>query len=101
MTSVRFSLEARHELRSQVVYYETAKSGLGRRFLTEIRQGVKDIARYPSLGQPFKQQTRRVFAKTFPFSIVYIQKPSEVIIIAIAHVRRKPGYWLKRINDAS
>jgi len=33
----------------------------------------------------------------FPFSIVYLDDPEVLTIVAVAHAKRKPGYWRRRI----
>jgi len=39
---------------------------------------------------------RRVFIGRFPFSIIYIDRDGEIVIVAIAHQRKRPGYWRGR-----
>jgi hypothetical protein len=34
--------------------------------------------------------------RRFPYSIVYLLLPEEIRVLAIAHQRRKPGYWSGR-----
>ncbi len=48
------------------------------------------------LGSPWKLRTRRVFAKGFPFSVVYRIEPTELVVFAIANFRRRPSYWRRR-----
>jgi len=97
--NVRFHDEARLELVDQVSYYEEAQSGLGQRFAAEIESAVSLAASRPSVGLKHKLGTHRVFPRRFPFSIVYTIQGSEIVILAIAHFKRKPGYWRNRKND--
>jgi hypothetical protein len=41
---------------------------------------------------------RRFILPSFPYSIVFLELATEVRVIAVAHGRRKPGYWLDRIR---
>jgi hypothetical protein len=34
--------------------------------------------------------------RSFPFSVVYRLRPEEIVILAVAHQKRKPGYWRGR-----
>jgi len=49
--------------------------------------------RYPT----FLHGTRRVFLKKFPYFIVFFDGQDEVTIVAVAHAKRRPGYWAKRL----
>jgi mRNA-degrading endonuclease RelE of RelBE toxin-antitoxin system len=40
---------------------------------------------------------RRLSLKVFPYRIIYRIEGSEIVVYALAHVRRRPGYWRKRI----
>ena len=51
------------------------------------------------MGSPYLFKTRRVFPKRFPFSVVYVQRRNEIVVLAVAPFRRKPGYWRSRRNE--
>jgi plasmid stabilization system protein ParE len=96
MISVVFDPDARAEFLEAVQYYEDSQTGLGRRFRVAIETAVKSIAenpfRYRVLHPPF----RRYLLQNFPYAIIYSIEPENILIIAIAHTKRKPGYWIKR-----
>jgi toxin ParE1/3/4 len=50
----------------------------------------------PGIGSPYKHRTRRVFPKDFPFSVVYREAGDDLVILAVAAFRKKPGYWRHR-----
>jgi hypothetical protein len=50
----------------------------------------------PSVGSPYRHGTRRVFPRHFPHAVVYREGADSLIIIAVAHFRREPGYWRRR-----
>ena len=99
MKNVRFHDDARVELIDQVAYYEDAQPGLGQRFRAEIESAVALAASLPFVGSPYKYGTRRVFSRKFPFSVVYALRDTEIVILAVAHFKRRPGYWRKRRNE--
>ena len=96
MKKVSFHGEARLELLDQISYYEKEQPGLGQRFRAEIESAVALAASQPFIGSRYKYGTRRVFPRKFPCSVVYIPRDSEIVILAVAHFRRKPGYWRTR-----
>jgi len=96
MISVVFDHDARAEFLEAVQYYEDSQIGLGRRFRVAVESAVKSIAenpfRYRVLHPPF----RSYLLLNFPYAIIYCIEPENILIIAVAHTKRKPGYWIKR-----
>ena len=99
MNEVRFLEEARLEFLAEVAYYEKMERGLGERFRISVETATMLAAKIPLAGAPWKHDTRRVFPKNFPYAVVYRPEADGVVIFAIAHFRRKPGYWHGRRND--
>ncbi len=93
MKNARFHDEARLEFFDQITFYEEAQAGLGQRFRAEVEAAVALASSMPLAGSPYKFGTRRVFPKKFPFAVVYTVRQSEIVILAITHFKRRPGYW--------
>ena len=91
---VRFHEAALAELEWEVQYY--AKK-LGERFATVVERALAIATEFPDMGSTHRYGTRRVFPKRFPFSIVYLHRSDEFLVLAIAPDERKPGYWRSRI----
>lgn len=100
MINARFHGEARLEFLDEVAYYEAIEVGLGKRFRQSVEAAVALAISLPFAGSPYKHGTRRVFPKKFPFAIVYMVGENEIVIFAVAHFRRKPGYWKSRRHDS-
>lgn len=96
MTNARFHGEARLEFLDSVAYYEAIQVGLGERFRQSVEAAVELAASLPFAGSPHKYGTRRVFPKKFP----YLVGENEIVIFAVAHFKRKPGYWKSRRHDS-
>jgi plasmid stabilization system protein ParE len=90
---VRFHPAARAELRRAVERYNSEAPGIGAALATEVERAVQRIGEFPQLGSPYLVGTRRVILRRFPFSIVYRLEGPDVVIVALAHHRRRPGYW--------
>lgn len=99
MKPVRFLQEARLEFLADVVYYEQKERGLGERFRISVEAAVQLISNIPAAGARWKYRTLRVFPKNFPYSIAYRNEDDEIIIFAVSHFRRKPGYWRQRAGE--
>ena len=78
-------------------YYEAQAPFLGREFLDEARRTVQRIAENPFSGQVVRPPIRRWLVRRFPFGILYSIDADEIVILAIMHLRRFPGYWADRV----
>lgn len=96
MKRVRLLAEARTELLRETAYYENARKGTGRRFREAVAEVFTRVVAFPKAGAPYEADTRRAVVKGFPFTVVYKEAGDEIIIFAIAHDKRLPGYWLTR-----
>lgn len=96
---VRFLAAARKELRRAVDHYDAQVSGLGDDFAAEVERAVQEISERPEMGSPHLAGTRRVLTRRFPYSVIYLHQAHEerLVVVAIAHHRRKPDYWLRRL----
>jgi plasmid stabilization system protein ParE len=96
MTPVRLLSEAHEELRAAARYYEAEQPGLGFAFLREVRRTFHFIAEHPSASGVERGDIRVRTLPRFPYRIYYRAKPNEILIIAVGHRRRRPGFWRSR-----
>ena len=96
MRSARFHPEAEFELQAEATYYEEHSKGLGERFSLEVEAAVKVARTFSYIGSPYKYGTRRVYPRKFPFSVVYLVRSNEIVVLAIAPFAKRPGYWRSR-----
>jgi len=99
MNSAIFDPEARSEFLAVVSYYEDCQYGLGRRFRLLVESAVQKIVESPFIYRVLKAPFRRYLLPKFPYSIIYSIEPDHIRIIAVAHNKRKPGYWSNRVPD--
>jgi plasmid stabilization system protein ParE len=67
-------------------------------FVSDVAEGLEAISEAPQRSPNYLHGTRRFVLQRYPFSIVYLEDPEVVIIVAIAHSKRKPGYWKERLR---
>lgn len=101
MRRVVFLPEAEREMLKAAAYYQSQASGLGLDFLAEVEHSVKLVKESPLSYPILEGQLRRRLVRRFPFGILYRIEPDEIVVIAVAHLRRRPGYWEKRIKRDS
>jgi plasmid stabilization system protein ParE len=92
---------AQAELREATAWYEDKRTGLGADFFDEVLEALELIQHFPALGAGVprvssKRGVRRLPLRRFPYSIVYRDTENEIQVVAVAHHRRKPGYWSSR-----
>jgi toxin ParE1/3/4 len=97
VSDVPFLPAAEEEFLDAVARYEAARNGLGGEFLAEVERATRRIAFFPKHGSPYFAGTRRIVLRRFPYSVVY--DADELLVVAVAHQRRLPGYWRYRIQE--
>ena len=96
MISYSFHPEAEAELSDAALFYESRVNGLGQFFLAEVQRIVALICAFPDAGAPIRPQLRRTLVDRFPYAVVYRHASGSVRILAVGHLRRRPGYWRRR-----
>ncbi len=86
------------ELNDAFEYYENELDGLGYRFIDEFNDAVNRILKHPHAWSSVKNNVRKCILKKFPFKIIYAIHDKLIVILAIAHQRRHPDYWIDRLN---
>lgn len=98
MMRVIFLPEAEQEMLEAALYYQSQAIRLGIDFLSEVEHAVKSIVESPKTWPILEGELRRRLIRRFPFGVLYRVESEEIVIIAVAHLRRKPGYWKERIQ---
>ena len=91
-----FHPEAEQEFVEAAAYYERNVRGLGERFGSEVRHAIERLLEYPELGSPIDADLRRLLLTRFPYFLIYSFTADLLRVVAVAHSRRRPGYWRTR-----
>jgi toxin ParE1/3/4 len=97
MTPMRLLPEAKEELLAAARFYESEQAGLGRSLLEHVRRILRLIAERPSASRIERGEVRVRSVSRFPYRIYYRARADEIVIVAVGHRRRKPGFWRSRI----
>lgn len=89
------------EVEASAGWYEARELGLGVEFVLAVERAVAQICDAPQAwprwpGVPGDLDVRRFTMRRFPFLIAYLDEPAEIVVLAVAHVKRRPMYWLLR-----
>jgi plasmid stabilization system protein ParE len=93
---VEFHPEAEAELVAAARYYEDHAENLGFDFLIAVRRTYSRLAEFPESGHSFGRRLRRVLVPGFPYGLIYRAEADRILIVAVAHLHRRPGYWKAR-----
>ncbi len=96
MRPVRFLTPASEEMVEAAVWYEQRASGLGGAFLDQVEAAAAFVEEYPEAAEELEDGFRRKLLRQFPFGLLYTVEPDEIVIHAVMHLHRRPGYWRDR-----
>ena len=93
---LRYNVLAEAEMQDAAARYEDLRPGLGLSFVDAVNRKTDEILEAPKRWR-LVAGTRRVLMGRFPYGIVYREiSDDEVEIVAVAHLKRRPGYWARR-----
>jgi toxin ParE1/3/4 len=93
----RFHPEAWLEFEGADEWYLSRSFDASLGFLSDIYDALEGISQAPGRWPKHLFGTRRFVIQRFPFSLIYLDDPEIITIIALAHSKRKPGYWKGRV----
>jgi plasmid stabilization system protein ParE len=91
-----FLPEADLEFREAVHYYETDAPGMGMSFISEVHRAVSFISKNPYAATSVGSGIRKKVLGHFPYNLLYSVEPELIVIVAVAHQKRRPTYWQSR-----
>ena len=99
MKAIRVELEAKEELSAAAAWYEQRREGLGLELdavFTVIARSPGRFPFYPRVAPELG--VRRAATRRYPYAIAFIELPDVIRVLAIAHERRRPAYWVGRLR---
>jgi plasmid stabilization system protein ParE len=98
--AVRFHPVAAEEAESAYRWYAERSLVAANGFREELRHAVGALSAAPTRWPRYGNRVRRYVFPRFPFSLVYRVREGEVEVLAVAHGKRRPGYWRSRLPRA-
>jgi len=99
MKPYRFHPEARAEANAAFEYYWIKSPLAALNFDDELGEAYRALQKTPHLYANYLHGTRRVLLDRFPYFVVFRERLHDIQIVAIAHAKRRPGYWAKRLKQ--
>lgn len=93
---VVFSNLAKRELEDATNFYEMGFEGLGKQFFAEVKKAALRISEYPKAWAVERGEVRKCLLPRFPYKLLYSIEQDHIHVIAVAHLHRKPDYWVER-----
>ena len=96
MKRIAFHPEAQDELTSAAAFYNAQVTGLGDELTDEVDRALQLVWATPGLGTPIGREHRKWPVRRFPYDLIYRADEEGLFVLAVAHQRRRPGYWRDR-----
>lgn len=93
---VEFHPEALDEFEGAAQFYRRLQPGLEIRFVACIESVLRQVSEAPTRWRIFEEDVRRCLVRVFPYAVLYSIEPDCILIIAVMHCSREPGYWRHR-----
>jgi len=94
---IRATEDAEAEFEAAARWYEANREGLGTDFVAAVREARAVVERHPEIGSQLPNAkrfgVRRLVVQRFPYQLIYYVRPHDIVLVAVAHMRRRPGYW--------
>jgi plasmid stabilization system protein ParE len=84
---------AEADLIDAAIFLEHQLRGLGVRFTAAVGRSLERLAENPNHGTALGLSYRKLRVRRFPYNLIYRIEPDGVLVVAVAHHRRKPDYW--------
>ncbi len=91
--------EALDEAEEAARWYAERSPMAAEGFTSELDVATTAIEQAPEAWPPYDHGTRRFLLRRFPYFLVYRIEPTRVVIVAVAHAHRRPGYWKDRLHQ--
>lgn len=88
--------ESEADIKSAYEWYEEQRINLGKAFIAEVESKLEEIEAHPDLYLAVMDSIRRALCNRFPYSIYFIQKNKDIVVIGVLHQRRNPAVWRAR-----
>ena len=85
------------EARAAAEWYRERSASAANAFLAEIDHAIERISQSPEMWPSYVGGTKRFLLHRFPFSVIYREVFGSIQVVAVAHAKRRPGYWKSRM----
>ena len=92
--------DAEMEMLLSAAYLQLQRPGYGQKFRDAVAEVMDAVCRNPEAFTPKRRGVRKAgFPAPFPYSVYYYEREEDIVVLAYAHDKRKPGYWRYRLRE--
>ncbi len=91
-----FHPEALQEYQQSTRYYAERDPALAHRFVECVEEAISRVLESPNRWRILEDDVRRCLTHVFPYGVLYTIEPDFILIVAVMHCSREPGYWKQR-----
>ena len=95
---IEFLPEADEEFREAARYYEGEAAGVGMAFIAAVHKAVDEVIEVPLAAQVHRASIRKKVLRHFSYNLFYAIESDIIVIVAVAHQRKRPNYWRARLK---
>lgn len=92
-----FHPEALAEYEAAALYYAERDPAVAQRFVAAVEDAIDRILDSPTRWRVLDEDVRRCLTRVFPYGVLYTIEPEFVLLVAVMHCSREPGYWKRRV----
>lgn len=96
----KFHPEALTEYREAALWYANRERPVAQKFIIAIEDAIHRVVEAPSRWRLVDEDVRRCLAHIFPYAILYTIESDYILIVAVMHLSREPGYWHDRLRKS-
>lgn len=100
MTEIDFHPEATQELEQSAAWYQERSDAAAKGFALAVDAAINKISQNPERFPRVDRRHRACNLRKYPFQVIYRQEGEKIYIIAVAHAKRRPGYWRARLGPS-
>jgi toxin ParE1/3/4 len=94
----RIHPHAKKEIGEAEAFYEERSRGLGQSFADAVEAAVRRVQENPRIGHAALNEVRRYLVTGFPYAVFYLPEDDGIFVLAVAHQKRRPEYWARRLS---
>lgn len=95
---IEFLPEADEEFREAARYYESEAAGVGMAFIAAVHKAADEVVEFPLAAQALRAGIRKKVMQHFSYNLFYAIEADTIVIVAVAHQRKRPNYWHLRLK---
>jgi len=99
--TIRLLSVAEADLADAIDFYNAECAGLGFELAAEVRTTLARIVEYPEAWPRLSERVRRCLVHRFPYAVLYEDRPDEILVVGVMHLRRNPVRWRERVTGTS